>query len=173
LTLTAASTRVAPGGHDTFTAQLTQAGQPVAQVMVRLVERAANMAGPRVAATGITGSDGTVTLVATGLMANTVFHVEGTGPYQAVSSPKVAVVMIPLLEVHAMGTTLTVRAFGAAPGEVVILQELSGGAWINVTTRKLGPQGGAAFPVISGQTYRVALRPTLTHGRAVSTPVST
>ena len=59
----------------------------------------------------------------------------------------------------------------AAPGDIVVLQELSGGVWIDVTTRVLGPQGQATFPVVSGQAYRVALRATITHGRAVSAAV--
>jgi hypothetical protein len=172
LTLTAATTRVTAGGQDTFTAQLTQGGQPLAQVKVRLMERAANAFGPQVAATGITGPDGSVTLVASGLMANAFFHVEATtGPYKMVSSPKIAVMVIPRLDVQVTGTTLTVRAFGAVPGDVVTLQKLSGSAWINDTTRQLDLQGSAAFTVVSGTTYRVALRPTAVHAHALSPAV--
>jgi hypothetical protein len=174
LTLAAASTHVAPGAPVTFTAQLTQAGQPVAQVSVRLLERDAGSVAARVAATGVTGADGTVTLTAPALRVNAIFHAEGTGPFMAVASPKIAVAVIPGIAVHvATATTLAVHALPpAAPGDIVVLQELSGGTWIDVTTRQLGPQGWASFPMVAGQTYRVTLRATFTHGRALSAPVT-
>jgi hypothetical protein len=52
-----------------------------------------------------------------------------------------------------------------------VLQRLSGGTWTQVATRQLGPRNGATFPVVAGQTYRVLLRATVTHGRAISTPI--
>jgi hypothetical protein len=173
LTLAAASTHVAPGGQDTFTAQLTQDGQPVTQISVRLVEHDAGAAGLHVAAAGVTGADGTVTLAATGLTVNATFHVEATAQLSTVASPKVTVEVIPSIVVHlSTAATLMVRALApAAPGDAAILQQLSGGVWVDVTTRALGPQGRATFPVVPGQAYRVALRATITHGRAVSAPV--
>jgi hypothetical protein len=173
LTLTAARTHVAPGGQDTFTARLAQAGQPLPQVSVRLLEHDAGVAAVRIAATGVTGADGTVTLTATGLTVNAIFHVEATAQFKTVASPPVTVEVIPSLVVHlSTATTLTVHALApAAPGDVAVLQRLVGGTWIDVTTRYLGPQGGAAFPVVAGQTYRVVLPATITHGRAVSIAV--
>jgi hypothetical protein len=173
-TLTAASPHVAPGGQDTFTASLTQAGQPAAQLTVRLLERDAGAPAARVAATGVTDAAGTVTLTATGLTVNAVFHVEGTAAYKVASSPKVTVQVIPGLAVH-LSTATTLMVHAAAPagaGDAVTLQQLSGGTWVDVTTRVLGPQGRASFPVVSGQTYRVVLRATVTHGRAQSPPVT-
>jgi 5-hydroxyisourate hydrolase-like protein (transthyretin family) len=174
VTLIAASPHVAPGGQDTFTASVTQAGQPVAQVTVRLLEREAGSPAARAAATGVTDATGMVALTATGLTVNAVFHVEGTAAYKAASSPKVTVQVIPGLAVHlSTPTTLMVHAgLPAGPGDAVTLQELSGGIWTDVATRVLGAQGRASFTVVAGQTYRVVLRATMTHGRAISVAVT-
>lgn len=174
LTLTAAATQVAAGGQDAFTAYLTQAGHPVGQAGVQLLEHDAGSPTARVAATGVTDANGTVTLTASGLRVNAIFRVAGIGSFTTATSAKVTVQVIPSLVVRfSTATTLTVHALApAAPGDVVVLQELSGGVWIDAASRTLGLQARATFPVVSGQTYRVALRATLTHGHAVSAAVT-
>jgi hypothetical protein len=170
LTLAAARGYVPAGGQDRFTASLTQAGQPVPQVTVRLVERDADAAAPKVVAAGVTSASGVVTFTVTGLARNATFTVAGTAQFAATASATVAVQVVPALVLSVPGPgTLAVRAQApAAPGDVVVLQLLSAGGWGEVTARALGSQDGAAFPVKAGQTYRVVLRATAIHARAVS-----
>jgi hypothetical protein len=70
---------------------------------------------------------------------------------------------------------LTVLAPFADPGDVVVLQERSGGVWHRVAAHVLGPDDRAFFsvliPAAGNAEYRVVLPRTIAHGRSVSSPV--
>jgi hypothetical protein len=70
---------------------------------------------------------------------------------------------------------LTAWAPFAQAGDVVVLQERSGGRWARVGERALGRDRTASFRVLVPLTgdveYRVVMPRTAAHGRAVSGPV--
>ena len=152
--------------------------RPEAGVRVRLYERAAGTSGWRVAASGVTDGRGDVTLTVPGLTSDAVFRL--TGPRGAVSASVLVTVIPPVSLDLAPGllpgrARLTVMAPLADPGDVVVLQELSGGVWHRVAAHVLGPHRRALFSVLipaeGGAEYRVVLPRTIAHGRSVSSPV--
>jgi len=162
------------GNSDLFDGNVTTAGRADAGIRVLLEERLAAGDGAwQLAATGITGADGTVTLTVARVTANATFRLSGTGPLAAASSPPVAVSVIPrlVLRVPAAGV-LTATASPATAGDAVVLQELQGGTWRVVTTHHLDSLHKATFVVTSGATYRVVLPATTAHEAARSAPVT-
>jgi hypothetical protein len=178
LVLTTAQTQILADGDAVLSGRLAAGGRPEAGVRVRLYERAARTPGWRVAASGLTDDDGDVTLTVPGLTSNTVFRLAAPGGVD--SAPVLITVISPVYLELAPGLlpgrdTLTVTAPFADPGDVVVLQELSGGVWHRVAARVLGPYRRAFFIVLipgsGGAEYRVVLPRTIAHGRSVSSQI--
>ena len=175
LVLTAARARILAGGKVVLAGQLTSGGRPEAGVRIRLFERAGAGPGWRKTGTAVTGSGGAVTLTVRHLTSNASFRLAVPGG--AVSPPVAITVIAPVhLALAAAGRAgldlLTARAPFAQAGDVVVLQELSGGVWQRVGERVLGRGHRAFFTVLvprSGQAeYRVVLPATAVHGPSVS-----
>ena len=178
LVLSAAQAHIPAGGDAVLSGRLAAGSRPEAGVRVRLYERAAGTSGWRVAASGVTDGRGDVTLTVPGLTSDAVFRL--TGPRGAVSASVLVTVIPPVSLDLAPGllpgrARLTVMAPLADPGDVVVLQELSGGVWHRVAAHVLGPHRRALFSVLipaeGGAEYRVVLPRTIAHGRSVSSPV--
>lgn len=178
LVLTAAQAQIPADGDAVLSGRLAAGSRPEAGVQVRLYERPAGTSDWQVAAGGVTDGSGDLTLTVPGLISNAAFRL--TGPKGAVSAP-VVITVIPAVYLDvAPGLLpgrdrLTVLAPFADPGDVVVLQKWSGGAWHRVAEHVLGPDDRAFFsvpiPVAGGAEYRVVLPRTITHGRSVSSPV--
>ena len=178
LVLTTARAQIPADGDAVLSGRLAAGRRPEAGVRVRLYERAAGTSGWRVAASEVTGGSGDVTLTVPGLTRNAVFRLTGPG---RLDSATVLVTVIPPVSLDmAPGllpgrARLTVTAPLADPGDVVVLQKWSGGAWHPVAAHLLGPGHRAFFtvliPMAGGAEYRVVLPRTIAHGRSVSGPV--
>jgi hypothetical protein len=183
LTLAATLAQIPANAGDVFSGQVTAGGRahprPEAGVRVQLSERVAPGAGWRAAGSAVTDGNGEVTLTVVHLTSDASFRL--TGPRGAVSSPvfvtvipHVSLVVVPALRPGL--ARLTVGAPFAQAGDVVVLQELSGGVWHRVGVRRLGQDHLAFFTVLrplSGDVaYRVVIPRTATHGRSVSRTVS-
>jgi len=178
LVLTTARAQIPADGDAVLSGRLTAGRRPEAGVRVRLYERAAGTSGWRVAASEVTDGSGDVTLTVPGLTRNAVFRLTGPG---RLDSATVLVTVIPPVSLDmAPGllpgrARLTVTAPLADPGDVVVLQKWSGGAWRPVAAHLLGPGHRAFFtvliPAVGGAEYRVVLPRTIAHGRSVSGPV--
>ena len=178
LVLTAAQAQIAADGDAVLSGRVAAGGRPEAGVRVRLYERPAGTSDWWQAASGVTDSRGDVTLTVPGLISNAAFRL--ADPQGAVSAP-VGITVIPAVYLAvAPGLLpgrdrLTVLASFADPGDVVVLQERSGGVWYRVGEHVLGPDDRTFFsvliPVAGGGEYRVVLPRTIIHGRSVSGPV--
>jgi len=175
LVLRAARARIPAGGNAVLAGRLAPGGRPEDGVRIRLSEQAGDGTGWREAGSAVTGRDGNVTLTVPHLTGNASFRL--TAPGGAVSPP-VAITVIPPVHLglaagrRAGVSVLTARAPFAQAGDVVILQELSGGGWHGVGERVLGQDHLAFFTVLaplSGPAeYRVVLPGTAVHGWSVS-----
>lgn len=177
LAFTVARTRVAAGENDAFWGRLTDHGESVPGVQVRLLEQAAGQTGWRLAVTGMTSRHGDVTLTVRNLTRNARFRIVAR---DAASSATVTVTVIPSvllrLAPSTQGTDLLVASarFGDT-GDVMVLRKLSGGVWQEVATREIGSGLLADFSIPAGsptaRVYRVELLETDAHGQATSAPV--
>jgi len=177
LAITAARDQLPADGWDTFAGKLTYRGQPEAGVRLRLLERPAGAAGWHQVGTGVTGSRGGVRIGIPHLTRNAIFRLAGPN---GVRSPTIAVTVNPrVLLWRAPAQPGTDRLVSAArfgdPGDVVTLQELSGGSWQIVAAKVLDATRRAAFHLqaaaAAGHSYRAVLQATSTHGTGVSAPV--
>jgi hypothetical protein len=178
LVLTAAQAQIPADGDVVLSGRLAAGGRPEAGVRVRLYERPAGTSDWWEAASGVTDGSGDVTLTVPGLISNAAFRL--ADPKGAASAPVVITVTPAVVLDVTPGLLpgrdrLTVLAPFADPGDVVVLQERSGGAWHPVAAHVLGPDDRASFsvliPAASDAEYRVVLPRTITHGRSVSGPV--
>jgi hypothetical protein len=178
LVLMAAQAKIPAGAGDVLTGRLAPDGRPEAGVRVRLVEHAGNGPGWRAEGYAVTDSSGDVTLTVRRLTSNASFRLAAAGG--AVSPPVLITVIPPVRLGQTPGRQpgmrlLTARAPFADTGDVVVLEELSGGVWYRVGERVLDQDHLASFSVLvprSGDVeYRVVLRRTAVHGAAVSGPV--
>jgi hypothetical protein len=176
LVLSVARAQLPAGGTDAFSGKLTYHGHPEPGVQVRLLEQAANAPGWRLVATEVAGRGGRVRFGMLHLTQNAAFLLAVPN---GASSARMTVTVIPrvlllLVAGHATDRLVATARFGD-PGDVVVLQELSGGAWQNVATQTLDAGHRATFEVPAsdspGQDYRVMLQATGTHGPGVSGPV--
>jgi hypothetical protein len=175
LVLAAARARIVAGGNAVLAGRLASGGRPEAGVRIRLLEHAVHGPGWREAGSAMTDRDGGVTLTVPHLTSNASFRLAAPG---GALSPPVAITVIPPVHLglaaggRAGLDLLTVRAPFAQAGDVVVLQERSGGTWYRVGERVLGQDHRAFFTVLvplSGQAeYRVVLPGTTVHGRSVS-----
>jgi hypothetical protein len=178
LTLVAARAQVPAGGTDVLSGRLASGGRPEAGVHVRLFERVAGRPGWRATGGAVTDASGTVTLTVAHLTRNAWFRLAARG---GALSPPVLITVIPPVTLdwtagpRAGLDVLTARAPSAAAGDVIVLQERTGGVWHDVNRRVLGQDHQASFSVLvptSGRVaYRVVLPRTAAHGRSVSAPV--
>jgi hypothetical protein len=176
LVLSVARAQVPAGGAETFSGKLTYHGHPEPGVQVRLLEQAATAPGWRLVATGVTGRHGRVRLGVPHLTRNAAFLLAVP---DGASSARMTVTVIPRVLLWLVPGQVTDRLVSSArfgdPGDVVILQELSGGAWHSVATQTLGAGHRAAFEVPAsaspGPYYRAVLQATGTHGPGLSGPV--
>ncbi len=175
LVLTAAQARIPADGDDVFSGRLSRGGRAEPGVRVRLLEHVAGHHGWHVAGSAVTDSGGEVMLTVTYLTSNASFRLSAPrGP----ASPPVRITVIPpvSLQLAAGGSpgvdTLTAAAPTADTGDVVVLQELSGGSWHSVGERALDQDHLASFtvriPKSGGREYRVVIARTRLHGSSVS-----
>jgi hypothetical protein len=176
--LAAVRARIPAGGQVVLSGRLAAGGRPEAGVRVRLSEDIVNGPGWQAAGSGVTDGNGAVTQTVTHLTSNASFRLDAPGA--AVSAPVVVTVIPRLYLGRAPGlrrglVTLTATAPFAQPGDVIVLQELSGRIWHRVGMRVLGPDHLASFtvriPLLADAAYRVVLPRTADHGRSVSRPV--
>jgi hypothetical protein len=173
LVLSVARAQLPADGTGVFSGKLTYHGHPEPGVQVRLLEQAATAPGWRVVATRVTGRYGGVRFRVPYLTQNAAFLV--TVP-DRMSSAQVTVTVIPRVLLSIVPGHVTDRLVASArfgdPGDVVVLQELSGGAWRNVATQTLGAGHRAIFKVPAsaspGPYYRTVLAATGAHGPGVS-----
>lgn len=176
--LAAARTQIPAGGQVVLSGWLAAGGRPEAGVRVGLSEDVAGGPGWQAAGSAVTDGDGEVTLTVAHLTSNASFRLDAPG--RAVSAPVVITVIPRVYLGLAPGqrpglVTLTATAQFAQPGDVVVLQRLSGGIWYRVGLRVLGPDHLASFtvriPLLEEAAYRVVLPRTADHGRSASRPV--
>jgi hypothetical protein len=175
LVLTAARAQIPAGGNAVLAGRLAPGGRPEAGVRIRLLEQAGGGTGWRDAGSAVTGRNGGLNLTVPHLTGNASFRLAGPG---GAVSPPVAITVIPPVHLGLSAgmrpgvDVLTARAPFAQAGDVVILQELSGGVWHGAGERVLGQDHLALFTVLaplSGQAeYRVVLPGTAVHGWSVS-----
>jgi hypothetical protein len=172
LTLTAVNPQVTAGGPVPLKGRITDHGAVEPGIRVRLLKRAVGQPGWRPAGTGVSGPGGYVTLTVPYLARNAAFRLAAGDA----SSPPVTVTVVPLVVLRAMPGSLRASARFGDPGDAVVLQELSGGAWISVASQRLGAMHRAIFTVPAGspagQEFRVVLKATGEHAAAVSDEVS-
>jgi hypothetical protein len=170
LHLAAGRARVAADGGDTFTGQAGRNGHPVPGTRVRLLEQLSTDVGAwRIATTGVTGEDGTVTLVVPRIPASATFRLAGTGKLADVISPAVIITVIPrvLIQQPSAGI-LTVMALPTAVGDTVTLLRLENGTWVTAAISHLSATHEARFRVLPGASYRILLPATPMHSYALS-----
>jgi hypothetical protein len=176
LSITVTSGRIVAGRSDTFTAQLSDKSGGVAGASVSLLEREAGQTAWQLAGTATTGGNGTAALTASDLTANAAFRLKG--PEGTLSRP-VLVIVIPPVSASLSGSNgktggITASSPLAAPGNIVVLQILSGRHWMSLQMARLNGANQAQFMVRSRprqRRYRVVLAPTASHGLSVSNAV--
>ena len=176
--LAAARAQIPAGSQVVLSGRVTAGGRPEAGVRVRLSEDIVNGPGWQAAGSAVTDGHGDVTLTVAYLTSNASFRLDAPG---GAVSQAVVVTVIPRVYLgRAPGlrpglVTLTATAPFAQAGDVVVLQELSGGVWHRVGVRVLGPDHLASFtvriPLLAEAAYRVVLPRTADHGRSVSRTV--
>jgi hypothetical protein len=176
LSIGVASGRIVAGTGDTFTGQLTDHAGGVAGASLSLLERQAGQMGWNLAGTATTGSNGSAAITASDLTVNAAFRLKG--PDGALSRPVLVTVMPPVSAMISGSTAKTGRITAssplAAPGNIVVLQILSGTHWKNLQMGRLNGASQAQFMVRSRlrqRRYRVVLLPTASHGLSVSNAV--
>jgi hypothetical protein len=175
LVLTAAQARILADGDDLFSGRLARGGRAEPGVRVRLLEHVAGHHGWQVAGTAVTDRQGDVMLTVSYLISNASFRLSAP---PGLASPPVRITVIPpvSLQLAAGGSpgvdTLTATVPFADTGDVVVLQELSGGSWHAVGQRALDQDHLASFtvriPKSGHREYRVVVPPTRSHGSSVS-----
>jgi hypothetical protein len=175
LVLTAAQAQIPADEDDVLSGRLVRGGRAEPGVRVLLLERVGGLPGWQAAGSAVTDRRGDVTLIVRQLTSNASFRL--TAPGGAASRPVFVTVIPPVyLDVTAgkkPGTdVLTATAPFADTGDVVVLQELSGGRWHSVRRHLLDAEHQASFTVrIPGSgdlVYRVVLRRTSFHGPSAS-----
>ncbi len=175
LVLTAAHAQILADRDDVLSGRLAPGGRPEPGVRVRLFERVAGRPGWTVAGGAVTDRRGDVTLTVRRLTSNASFRV--TAPGGAASLP-VLITVVPPVDLHlAPGQRpgvdlLTAVAPFADTGDLVILQELSGGEWHSIGMHVLDRDHRTSFavhiPASGDQEYRVVIPQTSSHGLSVS-----
>jgi hypothetical protein len=175
LVLTAARARIAAGGDDVLSGRLASGGRAEPGVGLWLFEHVAGRPGWQVAGSAVTNRNGEVGLTVRSLTSNASFRLAAPGepPSVPVLITVIPPVSLDLAAGPTSGTdTLTAAAAFADAGDVVVLQELSGGKWHRAGERKLGRDLLASFtvdiPASGGHEYRVVLPPTISHGWSAS-----
>ena len=163
--------QIAAGTDAMLAGRLVARGIPRAGVLVQLLELTGSRWHP--AGTALTRQDGTVTFAVRHLTRNTRFRLAERG---RALSPPVLVTVVPRLTVSLSGSSLpgadviVVSARSAEPGDIVMLQLATDGAWRDITELQLSDTRRVSFTVAvaDGQYYRVMLLATSTHADAIS-----
>lgn len=174
LVLTLGRVQLPADETDIISGELTYHGRPEPGVRVRLLEQVAGAPGWQPAGTRVTGGHGRVRFGALRITRNTVFQLAIPG---GADSARLSVTVIPHVRLRLVRGTaadrlVTTARFGA-PGDTVVLEQLSGGTWQAVATQTLDSAHRAIFRVplsVTGMDYRVVLQATTLHGPAVSAP---
>jgi hypothetical protein len=177
LSLAATSSQIAAGQADAFSGLLISGtGTAIRGVTISLYERAAGQASWRLEAQAVTGPDGRVLLPVRQLTSDAWFRL--AGPRGAPVSATVQVTVVPRVTARLAagpepGTDLLTFASRLAnPGDAVVLEVRSAGAWRSVDAGRLGNDRKVDFtvriPLIAELTYRAVLLATASHDRAVS-----
>jgi hypothetical protein len=178
LTAQAVATRIPAGSAATVDGVLTDAGQPVAGVTVRLMEHVQGQPGWLVAGSATTTSQGSVAITAPALTTTARFRLKAA---DGALSPAVRIVVVPSVTLsirlgsQGIKDYLTASTAYAEPGDTVLLQvQRSTGGWVTRQARALNAAGTTTFvvsaPRMQGKTVRVVLLATSLHARAISTP---
>jgi hypothetical protein len=151
----------------------TSTGQPVAGQDVWLLDRTAGQAGAMQVASGVTGSDGSVTLTSPALSHTTRLRlVTGTKVRSAALTVIVQPTVTAAVTPQGAVTTIRVDTSGADPGDTVAIQIRRGGGWREVAANQIDGSGGATFgvptPVEHAAHYRAILGRTKGHGSAIT-----
>ena len=178
LTLAAARTQFPANGWDAFTGRLAHNGHPEHGVRLVLLEQTAGVSGWQRAGSGVTGPRGGIRVGVPHLTQNASFEL--ASPDGEVVSPQISVTVIPHISFwRASAQTginrLVAQARFGDIGDVVVLEELTDGAWQNVASQPLDAAHRASFDLPPGQAaghyYRAVLQATGTHSASVSVPV--
>ncbi len=177
LSITVASGRIVAGRSDTFIAHLSDKSGGVAGASVSLLEREAGQSAWQQAGTATTGGNGTAVITASNLTMNAAFRLKG--PNGTLSGPVLVIVMPPVSATFSGSKAktggITASSPLAAPGNIVVLQILSGGHWMSQQMGRLNGTNQAQFMVrsrLKQRRYRVVLLPTASHGLSVSNAVT-
>jgi hypothetical protein len=178
LTLTAARAQFPANGWDSFTGKLTYQGRAEQGVRLVLLEQTAGTSGWKHAGSGVTGPRGGIRVAVPHLTRNASFEL--ASPNGAVVSPRISVTVIPHVSFWrgsaqpGINRLVAGSRFGDA-GDVVVLEELSAGAWQTVASRPLDTAHQTSFDLpaarSAGHYYRALLLATGTHGASVSQQV--
>jgi hypothetical protein len=174
ITITVSSSKVPVNSSVSVIGHLaTSSGAAIVNHQVWLIERLAGANTASEIASGVTGSDGSVTLTATDLTRSVRLRlVVGQG----VHSAAVPVIVMPTvsvaLSVSGSSYVASVTTDGGQPGDTVELQRRTVSGWVAVTSGPLDSTGGVAFsvqaPVKRTEHYRVVLPRTRAHGFATA-----
>lgn len=174
LVLAAERPQIVAGTDDVLSGQLTDApGVPV-----QLFERLGGQSNWRLVGRTVTGSGGDVTLTVPNLTTNASFRLADAGG--SMSEP-VLITVVPAVTIDlASGPqphtgVVTANALFAEPGDIMILQSLSGGVWHSISEQRVDQDHLAAFtvpmPFPGARAYRAVLPGTAAHASSVSGPV--
>jgi hypothetical protein len=178
LTLAAARTQFPANGWDAFTGRLTHNRHPEHGVRLVLLEQTAGGSGWRRVGSGITGPRGGIRVGVPHLTQNASFEL--ASPDGAVASPQISVTVIPHISfwrasVRPGINRLVAQSRFGDVGDVVVLEELTGGAWQNIASQQLDAAHRASFDLplakSAGHYYRAVLQASSTHGASVSVSV--
>jgi hypothetical protein len=178
LTLAAARTQFPANGWDSFAGRLTYQGRPEQGVRLVLLEQTAGTSGWQHEGSGVTGARGRVSVGVPHLTQNASFEL--ASPNGAVVSPLISVTVIPHVSLWrgsaqpGINRLVVGSRFGDI-GDVVVLEELVGGAWQTVASHPLDAAHQASFDLAeaksAGHYYRALLPATSAHGASASQPV--
>lgn len=178
LTLAAARTQFPANGWDSFAGRLTYQGRSEQGVRLVLLEQTAGSSSWRHEGSGVTGPRGRVRVGVPHLTRNASFEL--ASPNGTVVSPLISVTVIPHVSFWrgsaqpGINRLVAGSRFGDV-GDVVVLEELVGGAWQTVASYPLDAAHQASFDLpeakSAGHYYRALLPATSSHGASVSQPV--
>jgi hypothetical protein len=175
----AAAATVPAGTPATISVSVTAGGAADAGLAVTLHQHSAGTPGWQAVAHGTTNSQGQVSFTTGDLGTNSGFRIsDGKGDVSGVVVVKVVPTISVSLTYGARGVKdyLAVSAQFTQAGNVVALQEMEGGSWVTLRTRRLSSAGATTFTISAtnqdGNTLRVVLLPTRLHAAAASNSVT-
>ena len=175
LVLTVARPQIVAGTDDILSGLVTEHGQAAPGVPLRLLESPAGSPNWHLVGQTTSGAGGDAALTVRNVTMNASFRLAAAGG--SMSEP-VLVTVVPLLTVDLVSgpgpqtAVVKARAQFAEPGDIVVLQSLSGGVWRSIGEEGVDQHHRAAFTVLvpsSGDgVYQVVLRGTAAHASSAS-----